>query len=94
MGAFTGALVVPFVDGASRWIFALLTIGMFTWMAWEIWSVPLRKRHVIDQGNRLRHEAVTTLAKALRQCEDFFEDWREAMEQLTLLYLRHWRTRR
>lgn len=85
MGAFTGALVVPFVDDASRWIFALLTIGMFTWMIWEIWSVPLRKRHVIDQGNRLRQEAVTTLAKALRQCEDLFEDWREAMEQLPFL---------
>ncbi|WP_145968878.1 hypothetical protein [Streptomyces hyaluromycini] len=85
VGAFTGALVVPFIDGVSRWIFALLTICMFTWPIWEIWSVPLRKKHVRDQGNRLRHEAVATLAKALRQCEDFFEEWREAMGQLTSL---------
>ncbi|WP_406740099.1 hypothetical protein [Streptomyces atratus] len=85
IGAFTGTLVVPFVDGVSRWIFSLLTIGMFTWMIWEIWSVPLRKKHVRDQGSRLRHEAVTTLVKALRQCEDFFEDWHEAMGQMTSL---------
>ncbi|MFG2369883.1 hypothetical protein ACGFY9_00190 [Streptomyces sp. NPDC048504] len=85
IGAFSGALVVPFVDGVARWIFALLTIGIFTWPIWEIWSLPLRKKHVRDQGNRLRYEAVTTLVKALRQHEDFFEEWREAMGQLTSL---------
>ncbi|MFJ8138727.1 hypothetical protein [Streptomyces sp. NPDC096013] len=85
IGAFTGALVVPFVDGVARWIFGLLTIAMFTWPIWEIWSLPLRKKYVRDQGDRLRHEAVTTLDMALRQCEDFFEEWHEAVEQLTFL---------
>jgi len=85
IGAFTGALVVPFVDGVARWIFGLLTIGMFTWPIWEIWSLPLRKKSVRNQGDRLRHEAVTTLAKALRQCEEFFEEWHEAVEQMTFL---------
>lgn len=85
IGALTGALLVPFIDGTARWIFTLLTIGMFTWASWEMWSVPLRKRRVRDQGIRLRHEAVTTLASALRQCEEFFEDWRDAVEQLDLL---------
>ncbi|MFJ3141341.1 hypothetical protein ACIPJM_02580 [Streptomyces halstedii] len=85
IGILTGVLVVPFVDGMSRWIYLLLTFGMFTWMIWEIWSVPLRKKHVRDQGNRLRNDAVTTLSKALRQSEDFFEDWHEAMGDLTSL---------
>lgn len=85
IGILTGVLVVPFVDGMSRWIYLLLTFGMFTWMIWEIWSVPLRKKHVRDQGDRLRNDAVTTLSKALRQSEDFFEDWHEAMGDLTSL---------
>lgn len=83
IGAFTGTLVVPFSNGVSRWIFALLTIGIFTLAIWEIWSVPFRKKHVRDQGIQLRNTAVTTLAEALRQCEDFFEDWREAIGHLT-----------
>lgn len=85
VGILTGVLVVPFVDGMSRWIYLLLTFGMFTWMIWEIWSVPLRKKHVRDQGNRLRHDAVTTLTKALRQSEDLFEDWHREIEKLTSL---------
>jgi hypothetical protein len=85
IAAFTGALVVPFVDGVSRWIFALLTMGIFTWMIWEIWSVPFRKKHLRDHRDRLRLEAVATLTEALRQCEDFFEDWREAMGHMNSL---------
>ncbi|MFG3242413.1 hypothetical protein [Streptomyces sp. NPDC048157] len=85
IGILTGVLVVPFVDGMSRWIYLLLAFGMFTWMIWEIWSVPLRKKHVRDQGNWLRNDAVTTLSRALRQSEDFFEDWHEGMGKLTSL---------
>lgn len=85
IGAFTLALVVPFVDGTARWLFALLTITLFTGAAWEFGSVPFRRRRVRDQGDRLRHEAVATMDKALRQCEDLLEDWRDAVEQLDLL---------
>ncbi|MER5973586.1 hypothetical protein ABT112_28330 [Streptomyces sp. NPDC002055] len=85
IGTFTLALVVPFVDGAPRWLFALLTIGLFTWAGWEFGSVPFRKRRVRDQGDRLRHEAVATMDKALRQCENVLEDWHDAVEQLDLL---------
>ncbi|MGW7359702.1 hypothetical protein ACWGI0_24490 [Streptomyces sp. NPDC054802] len=85
IGTFTLALVVPFVDGAARWLFALLTIGLFTGAGWEFGSVPFRRRRVRDQGDRLRHEAVATMDKALRQCEDFLEDWHDAVEQLDLL---------
>ncbi|MGM9337578.1 hypothetical protein [Streptomyces murinus] len=85
IGTFTLALVVPFVDGAAQWIFALLTIGLFTGAGWEFGSVPLRRRRVRDQGDRLRHEAVATMDKALRQCENLLEDWHEAVEQLDLL---------
>ncbi|MFH8363311.1 hypothetical protein ACH4FV_27510 [Streptomyces anulatus] len=85
IGILTGALVVPFIDGMSRWAYALLTFGMFTWMIWEIWSVPFRQKRVRNQGNRLRDEAVATLAKALRQREDFFEDWHEELDKLDSL---------
>ncbi|MFJ6792731.1 hypothetical protein [Streptomyces sp. NPDC091268] len=85
MGTLTGALLTPFVDDGARWIFLLLTIGMFTWAGWEMWSVPLRKRRVRDHGMRVRHEAVTTLADALRQCEDFFEDWHASLDRLDFL---------
>ncbi|WP_432140369.1 hypothetical protein [Streptomyces sp. bgisy084] len=85
IGAITLALVVPFADGAARWIFALLTIGLFTGAVWEFGSVPFRRRRVRDQGDRLRHEAVATMDKALRQCEHLFRDWHDAVEQLELL---------
>ncbi|WP_143064545.1 hypothetical protein [Streptomyces colonosanans] len=85
IGTFTLALVVPFVDGAARWLFALLTIGLFTGAGWEFGSVPFRRRRVRDQGDRLRHEAVATMNKALHQCEDLLEDWHDAVEQLDLL---------
>ncbi|GGL33569.1 hypothetical protein GCM10010095_18610 [Streptomyces anthocyanicus] len=85
IGTFTLALVVPFVDGAARWIFALLTIGLFTGAGWEFGSVPFRRKRVRDQGARLRHEAVATLDRALRQCGDLLEDWHDAVEHLDLL---------
>ncbi|MBT2470503.1 hypothetical protein J7E97_22155 [Streptomyces sp. ISL-66] len=85
IGALTGALLTPFVDVTARWIFGLLTIGMFSWASWEMWSIPLRKKRVRYQGVRLRHEAVTKMAKALSQCEDFFEDWRDALDRLDFL---------
>ncbi|MFG2569942.1 hypothetical protein ACGFR6_31520 [Streptomyces sp. NPDC048567] len=85
IGAFTLALVVPFVDGAARWFFALLTIGLFTGAVWEFGSVPFRRRRVRDHGDQLRHEAVATMDKALRQCKDLLEDWQDAVEQLDLL---------
>ncbi|MET8505328.1 hypothetical protein ABZV60_11815 [Streptomyces sp. NPDC004787] len=85
IGTFTLALVVPFVDGMARWFFALLTIVLFTGAGWEFWSVPFRRRNVREQGTRLRHEAVATMDKALRQCEDFLEEWHDAVEQLDLL---------
>lgn len=85
IAAFTGALVVPFMGGVSQWIFILLAMGIFTWAIWEIMGVPFRKKHVRDQGNRLKIEAVATLAEALRQCEDFFEDWREEMGHMNSL---------
>ncbi|WP_370415359.1 hypothetical protein [Streptomyces fradiae] len=85
IGFVTLALVVPFADGAARSIFALLTISLFTWAGWEFWSVPLRKRRVRDQGDRLRHESVATLDKALRQYERLFADCHDAEEQLALL---------
>ncbi|KNE79648.1 hypothetical protein ADZ36_26425 [Streptomyces fradiae] len=84
-GAFTGALVVPFVDGISRWIFTLLTFGMVMLPIWEICSLPRRKKYVRDQGDRLRQEAATTLTKALRQRQDFFKEWHDAVEQLNSL---------
>ncbi|MGW0837917.1 hypothetical protein [Streptomyces prunicolor] len=87
IGGFIGSLVVPFVDGVWQGLSLLLTLGMVSWVAWEIWSVPLRKKHVTEQGDQLRNESVATLAKALAQCEDFFEEWHEAMEQLTALIL-------
>ncbi|GAA3096377.1 hypothetical protein GCM10017687_03740 [Streptomyces echinatus] len=87
IGGFSGSLVVPFVDGAWQGLFLLLTLGMVSWVIWEIWSVPLRKKHVNEQGDRLRNESVATLAKALDQREDFFEEWHEAMKQLTALTL-------
>ncbi|WP_158684991.1 hypothetical protein [Streptomyces sp. LaPpAH-108] len=85
MGVVAGALVVPFVDGMSQWMFGLLALALFGWAIWEFWSVPFRKKQVRDQGDRLRHEAVTTLSQALRQREEFFEDWRDAMDQLPAL---------
>lgn len=85
IGAFTLALVVPFVDGAARWFFTLLTVGLFAGAAWEFTNVPFRRRRVRDQGDALRHEAVTTMEKALSQCEHFLEDWHDAMERLDLL---------
>lgn len=85
IGAFTLALVVPFVDGAARWFFTLLTVGLFSGAAWEFTNVPFRRRRVRDQGDALRHEAVTTMEKALSQCEHFLEDWHDAMERLDLL---------
>lgn len=87
IGGFTGSLVVPFADGALQGLSLLLTLGMASWVIWEIWSVPLRKKHVHEQGDRLHNESVATLAKALAQCEDFFEEWQEAMEQLAALTL-------
>jgi hypothetical protein len=84
-GTVSGALVVPFVDGASRVLFFLLTLTAVAWVLWEICGVPLRKRHVREQGDQLRHEAVATLAKALRQREDFFMEWHENMQDLAAL---------
>ncbi|WP_406428728.1 hypothetical protein [Streptomyces sp. NBC_00147] len=85
IGIFTLALVVPFVDDTARWVFTLLTIGLFTGAAWEFGSVPFRKKRIREQGDQLRHEAVATMDKALRQCEDLLEDWHDAVEQLDLL---------
>ncbi|MGW4446679.1 hypothetical protein [Streptomyces sp. NPDC004682] len=85
MSVVTGALVVPFVDGMSQWMFGLLTAALFGWAICEFWSVPFRKKRVRDQGDRLRHEAVTTLSQALRQREEFFDDWHDAMDQLPSL---------
>ncbi|WP_371574484.1 hypothetical protein [Streptomyces sp. NBC_01314] len=84
-GTVTGALVVPFVDGVSRALFFLLTLTAVAWVLWEICGVPLRKRHVREQGDQSRHDAVATLAKALRQREDFFTEWLESMEDLAAL---------
>ncbi|MDK0520441.1 hypothetical protein [Streptomyces sp. ML-6] len=85
IGVFTLALVVPFVEGPARWFFAMLTIALFAGAIWEFGSVPFRKRLVRDHGDRLRHEAVTTMDKALREYECLLEDWRDAAEQLDLL---------
>ncbi|GFH33927.1 hypothetical protein SCWH03_01280 [Streptomyces pacificus] len=84
-GACTLALVVPFSDGAARWIFALLTAGLFTWAGWEFWSVPFRRRRVRDEGDRLRHEAVATMDRALHQWKDLLDEWHDAMEEMDLL---------
>ncbi|WP_063728710.1 hypothetical protein [Streptomyces sp. RTd22] len=85
IGVFTGSFIVPFVDGAWQGLFLLLILGMIPWLIWEIWGVPLRKKHVYEQGERSRNESVAALTKALAQCEDFFEEWHEAMEQLAAL---------
>ncbi|MFF5985492.1 hypothetical protein ACFY78_42400 [Streptomyces olindensis] len=84
-GTVTGALVVPFVDGSSRILFSLITLIAVVWVAWEICGLPLRKRHVREQGDQLRHEAVGTLAKALKQREDFFTEWHENLQDLAAL---------
>ncbi|MBV1949187.1 hypothetical protein [Streptomyces sp. BV129] len=79
-GLITGTLVVPFLDGASKYLFLLLTVIAAIWIVWEIGGVPLRKKHVREQGDQRRHEAVTTLAKALQQREDFFTKWHEGIQ--------------
>ncbi|MEU2732531.1 hypothetical protein ABZ650_32940 [Streptomyces griseoviridis] len=79
-GIITGTLMVPFLDGASQYLFLLLTVIAAIWALWEICGVSLRKRHVREQGNQMRHEAVTTLAKALQQREDFFTKWHEGIQ--------------
>ncbi|MFC8094633.1 hypothetical protein [Streptomyces sp. NPDC057301] len=87
IGALTGGLVVPFVEGAWLGMFLLVTLVMIGWAAWEIYGVPVRRRHVRQQGDQLRHEAVTKLAKALEQREGFFEEWHASMESLAALTL-------
>ncbi|WP_458088904.1 hypothetical protein [Streptomyces malaysiensis] len=83
MGGVSGMLVVPFVDEAWRGFFTLLAISMVVWVVWEICGVPLRRKQVHEQGDRLRNDSVATLAKALAQGKDFFEEWHEAMEGLS-----------
>jgi hypothetical protein len=56
---------------------------MVAWVVWEICGVPLRRKQVHEQGDRLRNDSVATLAKALAQGKDFFEEWHEAMEGLS-----------
>ncbi|GAA2064529.1 hypothetical protein GCM10009801_09220 [Streptomyces albiaxialis] len=87
VGCLTGSLIVPFIDGVARWFFATLTVCMFAWAIWEILSVPHRKKRVRQHGNQLRYNSVTTLSMALDECEEFFEEWREAMEQMPSLTL-------
>lgn len=84
-GTLTASLVVPFVEGVWQGLFLLVALVMFGWAAWEFCGVPLRRKHVLDQGDRLQHEAVATLAQALDQREDFFEEWHESMKELTAL---------
>jgi hypothetical protein len=79
-GIVTATLVVPFLDGASQYLFLLLTLIAVAWVLWEICGVPLRKRHVREQGDQMRHAAVATLAKALQQREDFFTKWHEGIQ--------------
>ncbi|WKX14188.1 hypothetical protein [Streptomyces sp. NL15-2K] len=83
MGGVSGLLVVPFVDETWRGFFTLLAIGMVAWGVWEICGVPRRRKQVHEQGDRLRNDSVATLAKALAQGKDFFEEWHEAMEGLS-----------
>ncbi|MER5435869.1 hypothetical protein [Streptomyces sp. NPDC002588] len=83
IGALAGGLGVPFTEGAWRGIFLLVNLVMIGWAAWEIYGVPVRKKHVREQGDQLRHEAVTTLAKALEQRDRFFEEWHASMARLT-----------
>ncbi|MBQ1123746.1 hypothetical protein [Streptomyces sp. B15] len=87
LGAVTGVLVVPFVDGAWRVVFFLLILAMVAWVLWEIFGIPLRKRHVREQGDQARNEAVATLAAALQQREDFFAEWHEGIQDLADLTL-------
>ncbi|WP_158810668.1 hypothetical protein [Streptomyces leeuwenhoekii] len=84
-GAATGALVVPFVDGVTRGLFFLLILAAAAWVLWEICGLPIRKRHVRERGDQLRHEAVTTLAQALQQQDEFFTAWHENMRDLAPL---------
>jgi hypothetical protein len=84
-GTATGTLVVPFLDGVAQAAFFLLTLVVFGVALWEICGLPLRRRHVREQGDQLRHEAVARLAKALQQREDFFEQWHENLLDLAAL---------
>jgi predicted lipid-binding transport protein (Tim44 family) len=84
-GTATGTLVVPFLDGVAQAAFFLLTVLVFGVALWEICGLPLRRRHVREQGDQLRHEAVATLAKALQQREEFFEQWHEDLLDLAAL---------
>ncbi|MFF6816180.1 hypothetical protein ACFZAG_41190 [Streptomyces sp. NPDC012403] len=79
-GIVTGTLVVPFLDGTSQYLFLLLTFITVVWVLWEVCGVSIRKRHVREQGDQMRHAAVATLARALRQREDFFTKWHEGMQ--------------
>ncbi|MGW8989089.1 hypothetical protein ACWGRF_04025 [Streptomyces zhihengii] len=84
-GTVTGALIIPFVDGWSRMLFSLLILGAVVWVLWEICGVSLRKKHVREQGDQLRSEAVSTLAKALQQRQEFFEEWHENIQNMEAL---------
>ncbi|GAA3184968.1 MULTISPECIES: hypothetical protein [Streptomyces] len=86
-GVVTGTLVVPFVDGAWRGLFFLFILTAVVWILWEVFGIPLRKRHVREQGDQARNEAVATLATALQQREDFFAEWHEGMQDLADLTL-------
>ncbi|WP_413804444.1 hypothetical protein [Streptomyces sp. OE57] len=86
-GTVAGALVVPFVDGLARGVFLFLILAVVGWVLWEVCGVSLRKRHVREQGDQLRHKAVATLANALQQREDFFTEWHESMQKLAALAL-------
>ncbi|MFB7511849.1 hypothetical protein [Streptomyces sp. NPDC056144] len=82
VGALTGGLIVPFVDGSWRYVYGTLTVLMVGWVIWELCRVPIQRWRLEDDTALRRSLAVKLLEKSLNERPVIFAEWLAGMAGL------------